>query len=331
MRLLWAGVRHRRTPASWTRRTCRAAFLLAGPALLLGGCGDPSPDPSPSPTPSPDEVIARVNGEPVTASQLERAAAVAGFLGEGQSDDEVLEGLVEEALVAQEAARRGLEVPDDEVEARVAEVVEAVGGEPSLDEQLRAAGLDQDDLRSRLRVVVAGELLQDELFSDVKVTRAQARRFYDQNREAFTEPAAVRLGDIAVRTEAIAESVLVRIEEGQSFESAAGQFSADPELQASRGMLGWVTVASIPEPAREVVEGLRKGEISRPVQVGPLWHLFKVYDRRPQTTVSFDDVAAEIGDELTRRRRSAELADWVEEERQRADVVLMAPSVSPSP
>jgi len=322
---------------SWPGVGRAIVVALAGAASLLAGCGEPSPDPSPSPP--PDEVVARVNGAPITASQLERAVAVEGFLGGEKTDDEVLEDLVGEELVAQEAARRGLEVSDSAVEARFDEVAESVGGRDELAGRLKEAGLDEADLRATLRTVLTGELLQDELFSEVKATRAQARRLYDEERDVFTEPAAVRLGDIAVRTEPIAESVLRRIEEGQSFGSAARQFSADPELQASEGMLGWVTLDSIPEPAREVVAGLRAGELSRPVEVGPLWHLFKVFERRPRTVVPFDDVAGQLEEELTRRRRAAALAEWVEEERRTAEVEIetgvaeptAGPTVEPSP
>jgi parvulin-like peptidyl-prolyl isomerase len=169
--------------------------------------------------------------------------------------------------------------------------------------------------------VLVGEKVEASKYAGRAATRAEARAYYDENKTLFATPAAVRLGDLAVRREGIALSAIARIEAGQPFDNASRQFSVDPELKANGGMLGWVTVGSLPEPARKAVADLDVGELSAPVQVGGLWHVFKLYGRRVVQTQPFEQVAAVIQRELTRRTRAEALAEWVEQERERADIV----------
>lgn len=307
------------------RRSAKWALLALGCVLLLtpaaaGGCGEEPPGPSPSPTPA--EVLARVRDEPVTAADVRATQRLAAFSGETLADDEALEQAIREELIAQEAARLDVSVPDAALEERIDSLAAGVGGEDELRAALRDGGLTLAELRTGVAAVLLAEALQDARFAGVRADRAEARRFYDENTALFTIPAEVDLADLAVRTEAAARDVIGRIDGGQSFESAARQFSVDPELRAQGGLLGWVRLDSIPDGAREIIAELPEDELSAPVQVGALWHVFKVLGRRPERVRPFSEVAAELIAELTRRERAAALVAWLGEERQRSGVVV---------
>jgi parvulin-like peptidyl-prolyl isomerase len=266
------------------------AFLAALGAGLLAGCGDPAPQPSPT----AGKIVATVNGAPVTRADIQRAKDAALLTGTALDDKQALRQVVGEELVRQEAERLGVSVTKNMVTERVAKVATAAGGLETLKSQLAASGL----------------------------TMAEARAYYDKNLTLFSTPAAVDLGDIAVRTEAIAQSVVDRIAAGQPFESAARQFSADPELKSANGRLGWVQLSSLPAPARKALGRLKVGEMSAPLQVGPMWHIFKLYGRRAASHRPFADVAQVVVNELTRRQRSEALAKWVDQQRKTAEIVL---------
>jgi parvulin-like peptidyl-prolyl isomerase len=288
------------------------------PMLLLPACGDPEP---PRPSRSPAEVVARVDGAPITSADVRRARDVALFSGTRLDEEQALRQLVGEKLVDREADRLGLTVTDAEVDERLDTVATAAGGMEALEAQLKKAGIGTAELRAAVRSVLVGEKVEASKYADLAATRAEARAYYDENEALFTTPAAVKLGDLAVRREGIARNALARIAAGQPFDNAARQFSVDPELKANSGLLGWVTVGSLPGPARRVVADLAVGELSAPVQVGGLWHVFKLYDRRPARTQPFEQVADVLRRELTRRSRAEALARWVEQERERADIV----------
>ncbi len=308
----------RRRPLQWVLPALGCVLLLT-PAVA-GGCGEEPPGPSPSP--SPAEVLVRVRDKPVTAADVRATQRLAAFSGETLDDEEALEQAIREELIAQEAARLDVRVPEAAVDERLDDLAAGVGGEDDLRAALRDGGLTMAELRAGVAAVLLAEALQDARFAGVRAGRVEARRFYDDNAALFTIPAEVDLADLAVRTEAAARDVIGRIEGGQSFESAARQFSVDPELKAQGGLLGWVRLDSIPDGAREVIAELPEDELSAPVQVGALWHVFKVLGRRPERVRPFSEVAAELIAELTRRERAAALAAWLDEERQRSDVVV---------
>lgn len=306
-------------------RSSRWALLALGCAVLLtpaaaGGCGEESRGPSPSP--SPAELLARVRDEPVTAADVRATQRLATFSGETLDDDKALEQAIREELIAQEAARLDVSVPKAAVDERLDSLAAGVGGEDELRAALRDGGLTMTELRAGVATVLLAEALQEAKFAAVRVGRTEARRFYEDDAALFTIPAEVELADLAVRTEAAARDVIGRIEAGQSFESAARQFSVDPELKAQGGLLGWVRLDSIPAGARETIAGLPENGLSAPVQLGGLWHVFEVLGRRPERVRPFSQVAAELIAELTRRERAAALAAWLDEERQRPGVVV---------
>jgi parvulin-like peptidyl-prolyl isomerase len=294
------------------------AFLATLGAGLLAGCGDPAPQPSPT----AGKIVATVNGAPVTRAAVQRAKDAALLTGTALDDKQALRQVVGEELVRQEAERLGVSVTKNMVTERVAKVATAAGGLETLKSQLAASGLTMADLSASVESVLLGEQVEAVKFADLRATRAEARAYYDKNRTLFSTPAAVDLGDIAVRTEAIAQSVVDRIAAGQSFESAARQFSADPELKSASGRLGWVQLSSLPAPARKALGRLKVAEMSAPLQVGPLWHVFKLYGRRAASHRPFAAVAQVVADELTRRQRSEALAKWVDQQRKTAEIVL---------
>jgi foldase protein PrsA len=294
------------------------ACVAAAGAGLLAGCGEPAPHPSPTAA----KIVATVDGAPVTRADVRRAQDAALLTGAALDDKQALRQVIGEELVRQEAERLGVSVTKNMVTERLAKVAAAASGLETLKSRLAAAGLSMADLSASIESVLLGEQVEAVKFADLRATRAEARAYYDKNLTLFTTPAAADLGDIAVRTEAIAQTVIDRIVAGQPFAGAARQFSADPELKSANGRLGWVQLASLPAPARKALDRLKVGEMTAPLQVGPLWHIFKLYGRRTASTRSFAAVVQAVTDELTRRQRSEALAKWVDRQRKTADIVL---------
>lgn len=278
------------------------------------------------PSPSPEKVLARVQGKPVTGAQVAAVQRLARISGQELSAADALEQAIKEELIRQDAARRGVDVPTAAVDERLAMLVADLGGKGELRRRLRAAGLSEAELRTGIAAVELAERLQNVRFAKLRATSAEARRLYKARPSLFTSPAEVELADLAVRTEAMARDVIGRIRAGQPFASAARQFSADPELRAREGVLGWVVLDSLPPEARAAVAGLRVGQLSQPVLLGNLWHVFKLVDRRPPRVVPFSEVEDGLVAELTRRKRARALARWLSQERADARIVVVVGS-----
>jgi len=293
------------------------AVLASAAALGPAACGKP-----PAPTTKPSEVVARVNGVPIMRATLKRVEKFGQFTGSTLTDKSAVEQLISEELIRQQAGKLHVSVSAKELQARVDTLAKGVGGMAVLQRQLKGGGLGIADLETSLRVVMLGEKLQVLMFYDKQASRAQALAYYRSRPPLFQESAAVRLGQIAVRTQKIAQAVIARIEGGQPFANAALQFSSDPEGRDSGGMVGWVDVAAVPKPVADAIAKMKVGQISAPVNLGG-WHIYKLYGRRPATTLSFAQVGNVILKELTRQKRAAALTKWVQTERSRAKVAIL--------
>jgi peptidyl-prolyl cis-trans isomerase C len=207
------------------------------------------------------------------------------------------------------------------VEARIAQVRERLGGEEALAAALVGAGMSAEQLRSGAEHGLVRERLRDAKFAHLEVSSAAVARFYRANRkELFTEPAAVRLSSIVLRTEHLAKDVLLKIERGEGFAALARMYSRDPESKESGGMLGWIITDTLPEPLARAVRGVHAGLVRAPVE-GPVgWYILKVHERRPETATPLAEVADEVRAELNLRRRVRAFDRWVERAVGRADV-----------
>jgi foldase protein PrsA len=238
------------------------------------------------------------------------------------TDRDAVEQLISAQLISQQAAKRHVSVSAEELRTRVGALAAMVGGMAVLQAELRGGGLTMKDLETSLQVVMVGEKLQVLMFHSTQASRAQALAYYRSRKSLFHQDARVRLAQIAVRTQKIAEAVIARIKGGQPFSNAALQFSLDVSSKENGGMVGWADVSSVPKPVADAIAKLKVGGISSPVALNG-WHIYKLYGRRPAGTLPFDQVGDVIRNELTRERRSAALTRWVERQRANAKVEIL--------
>lgn len=233
------------------------------------------------------EPVATVNGEPVEReSLLERLIITYGNV--------VLDRLVDEMIVDQEARRLGLKVADEEVETRLKEMREAVPSGQSLENQLMAQGLTLAAVRHRLRMEMQ---LEKMVTGELQVTDAEAREFFEFRRSMFDKPAQVLLREILVAKRSTAEQILALLQQGAAFETVAKQYSTSGT--ASRGGdLGWHNLT-------EYVNldlPLKKDALSGVIQAEDGFRIYKVVDVKPGRPASFSEAKGKAREACRREK-----------------------------
>jgi hypothetical protein len=121
-----------------------------------------------------EQVVALVNGRPITLQELEVVRAsyqhnpgLDGPVTEAQAYQKAFEHLVQRQALAHEAERRGLTATDAEVEATLrqlwAESTASAEGRQYHADQQQALGLDDRTYRGRLRLLARQALLEQKL------------------------------------------------------------------------------------------------------------------------------------------------------------------------
>jgi peptidyl-prolyl cis-trans isomerase C len=102
---------------------------------------------------------------------------------------------------------------------------------------------------------------------------------------------------ILVNTEEQALAIQQELGEGADFATLAKERSTGPS-GPSGGDLGWFSKGRMVPEFEEAVLGLKKGEVSSPVQTQFGWHVIILNDRRNTEAPLFDEVKGELAEKL---------------------------------
>ena len=254
-------------------------------------------------------LIARVNGQPIfldvyekQVSQTERALAEQGILAQGAAGDaqraqvreNVLKGLIDQALIEQAAARMGITVTADELNQSLQVFTGADGG--SLDDWLAANGMTMDELVA----MQSAQLLAGKVIAAVSAA-------------VPTSAEQVHARHIFVAEAAKAQTLAERLKAGENFAALAQQESEDTSTAANGGDLGWFPrdVPMMPPVLVETAFALQIGEVSEPVQSEAGYHIVRVDAREPSRPLS---------PELLLYAQQSAFEKWLAEQRSKATI-----------
>jgi len=117
-----------------------------------------------------------VNGRPVSRLSLTRAL-------EKQGGKQVLEGLIEKALINSEAAKNKIKVEQSEIDSEIRKIEEMVAGQGlSLDEALKFRNQTRKDLIDQIKIQKIVEKL---LASKIVITDVDLKDYFTKNKSLF--------------------------------------------------------------------------------------------------------------------------------------------------
>jgi len=248
-----------------------------------------------------DRIVAVVNNEPITATQLRESLerAIRRLAQQGTElppremlERQMLERLILERAQLQRARELGLQVDEGMIERAIGRVAD--NNRMTL-EALRKA-LDKDGIPwRRFRDEIRTELLlqrlrEREVDSRIVVTEAEVDNFIATNPDAFSGR-EYRLAHILLRAPegaspaqldallARARQIRRRLEEGEDFAAVAASVSDAPDAM-NGGELGWRSPDRLPAIFAEALKTLRPGEVSPILRSAAGVHLIKLLEVR---------------------------------------------------
>ncbi len=269
----------------------RGRFFLLLTLLPLWGC-----------RPS-DRVVARANGVTVTASEVQQV------LWQRYGSVTVRE-LLTRKLLEREAKRRGIEVTDAEVTRMVKE------------RHLPDTAEVQQQVRAEL-------LLEKLAHAMAKVSEAEARRYFEQHRAEFELPERVRLRDITLESRENAQAIwqALQLRQGTNFADLARHFSTNPVTRQRGGDMGIIPLQELHPKLRTLVQRMKVGEISPPLEIDGEWVIVKLEARFPSERKTFEQVREEVMARLKHQKVWQWKAKLSEQLWRQAKVRILDPSL----
>jgi parvulin-like peptidyl-prolyl isomerase len=229
-------------------------------------------------------------------------------------DSTVLDELVEQRLVAQEAARRGITIAPADEDARIerdfgsseaptptAPADATPGPAPTAIPTVAATErfknalsnikvINEDDYRQLVvRPTLLSERLQDTFTSQVPPTELQ-----------------IHARHILLETEDAAKAAKERIAKGEPFDKVATELTKDSATKDKGGDLGWFGKGKMTQPFEEAAFQAPLNEVSEPVRSAFGWHVIQVLER---------DENHPLDEPGKTERRNKLFSDWLEQQK----------------
>jgi peptidyl-prolyl cis-trans isomerase C len=309
------------TTSACTRPAAEAtgtAGSATGPAAQQPAAPEP---PKPMPAQLPD-VLARVNGEDVRKADLDLMVRNIE-LGDGpipaERRDEVLRGALDQlityTLLKQETKNRSLSVTDAEVDARMQAMRSQFPDEGTFNKALADRGMTVERLRSDARDDLSiNKMMEAEVQAAGPATDAEAQAFYEQNPDKFQRGESVRASHIlllagqdadeATRNKARTQidDLCKRAKAGEDFAKLAREHSQDGSA-ANGGDLDFFTRGRMVPEFENAAFALQPGQVSDVVTTQYGFHVIKVTDRKPASTVPLAEVNDRVKQFLTEQKK----------------------------
>ena len=228
---------------------------------------------------------------------------------------EVLERLIDDQLLAQQATELKLTASNDEIDRAIEQIKRDYGlNDAQLKDELRKQGLSMATYRiNTKREILKYRVLNIAVGSKINVGDSEVQSYYDRHMKSSN--IQVRASHIfiaipedadnaaVVEREKLAKSLLGRAQNGEDFAKLAREYSEDAGTRAEGGDLGFIGRDILPKPMEELVFSMRVGDIRGPVRADRGFHVIKVVDKHAKEAKPF----AEVQDDIRIRLRQREM------------------------
>jgi len=276
---------------------CLLAFLTFNLTFVLADEGIPATEANPEvvETSLPPETILASFGEyTITLGELNQLWEQVPEDYKLQLDKSmILDQMISEKLLIQDAINLGLEKDNDVVE----------------------------QIKKMTEQILVQVLIEREILDKVNVSDEEALEYYEQNKDSFTEKEQVHLYNILLETEEGAQDILEQLMAGADFSETAIEKSTGPSA-AQGGDLGYVSKGTIVSEIEEVVFALELEELSGIVKTDFGFHILKITDKKPETVKTFEEVKEDILQTLLPTKQKEAFDNLLEELKSKVEIQI---------
>lgn len=315
----------RTTPAidTMTRTAWRLGALGLVCLLLLGGCKRPRVE--------DDNVIARINGQPITVQDFTAAVHRLKLapLKPGQPiviDSKlkalVLRDLIDRHLILQRAEKLSLSVTPQELALKLSEVRRDYQTTEAFHNMIVRQYIDFNTWKQEVKTqLLIEKVINIEVYSKIKPTEEQVKAYYRQHGAQYHVSAAIYAYHVLVNDAKQAQQLRDRLVAGQNLATLIGQFKIPPE-QAYYGRPTLLQLGQMPRRFDAQLAKLAVGQWSPIIKTVYGWHLVKILKRVGAGQKPLAQVRQNILAQLNLELQEKALAKWMNRLRRKADIQI---------
>jgi len=289
-----------------------------------------------------DRIVATVNGEVITLSELKSAFEpyLKRIEESYKADDKqkviaenrmtMLNKLIDNILIDQQAKISGMVIQDTEVMESINDMLSR--RKMKMDGLISELARENTTLEAYKKEVqghlLRMRLLRRELKSKITISEEEIGDYYLKHREIYEGKEAVRIKQILIlfpknldaqikaKLKAEMDTIHKRLQNGESFDLLAAQYSQGPA--ATGGDIGFIERGLMLPAVESVAFILKKDEISRVVESPLGFHIIKAIDKRGAGIKPIESVREEIKAKIEEDKMDKKYDEWIKELRSKS-------------
>jgi len=300
-----------------------------------------------------NEEVALVNGDSVTANELEQFAQTQQLVMQISKVDRTfaqllfssdpgqnllkeyrkvqLDKLINQKLLSQAAQESSVQVTQKEKDKYFNQQVEQIKQQNNLTQEefekvLQQQGIPSvEEYKERFLEnsnILVNKFLQTEVYSDINISKEEAKKYYENNKEQFKQNKRVDVSHILVEDAETAQKLKTEIENGKEFATVAKNNSIDQQSANKGGRLGYLEKGKVIPQFEEAAFNLKVGEVSDVIQTQNGYHILTVNDIEEASQKSFEEVRDQIDKTLTNQKSNNKYQEYVQDLKDEANVEI---------
>ena len=297
-----------------------------------------------------EEIIARVNNEIITRSELDKARVTAQEDAEQDckgrcSADELkvqvedrqknaLRDLIDQSLLVQRGKDMGINV-ETEVIKRLDQIriSNKLASMEDLEKAVSTSGINWEDFKDNIRKgLLTQRVISQEVGSHITVGKEEIAKYYEAHKKDYVRPEQVALREIVVTTEGKkdselpdlkkkAETALKRVKDGEDFGEIAKRLS-DGSTAKQGGFLGVYKRGELSKELEDTVFSMKKNGLTDVMDTKQGYLVLQVLEHYDEGEQALSKVEGEITDKLYSERMEPKLREYLKTLREQSYVVI---------
>jgi len=257
--------------------------------------------------------IAVVNGKIIPKSDFDREMVMVNerFSQTGKTPSSaelseikknILENLINLELLYQESKKEGIQVDEKILNEQYENWKKQIPNQEALNEFLKKLNLSETGIKDKFKMGLAVQQFVEKKFGQkALVSDQETKAFYASNPNFFKVPAQVRASHILIKVDPKADAaqkaaarkkiddIQNQLKNGEDFSELAKRVSDCPS-KTKGGDLGYFSRGQMVKAFDDVAFSLKPGEVSGIVETDFGFHIIKLTDKKPETTLAYEQV-----------------------------------------
>lgn len=294
-----------------------------------------------------DKIVAVVNEEIITLSELRKISApylekmkVKFSLNYDEeqikeTERRVLDQLIDDKLVNQEADRLEIVIGEKEVDLAIRDVRESSNlSEDQFIQALLEEGITLEKYREQIENEMRKmRLLEQEIKSKAQIKENEIEEYYQKHLDDFKIPPEVRLQQILLmippkvseqevsQIREKAEEIVQKIRDGEDFTAMVRLYSQGSSAAAG-GDMGFFKEDELIPVINKVAFSLKAGEVSSVIQTPLGFCIIRVLEKREKQKMTEEERRKEIENIIYNQKVEDKFKQWIKELRKRSFVQI---------